>query len=90
MVKLKSTRAKNAEFLLFNILLDIFILFFISVVFKVFRKISPPPMILENKIIGFSQFFGYPLNLDFYFFIVILITPILVFLILYKYLILKK
>ena len=61
--------------------LNIFLLFG----FKKIRTIFPPPEINADKLIGFSQYFGYPLYFDTLFFFFLFFIPILTFIIFYKF-----
>lgn len=58
-----------------------FILIFLSLLsFKKIKNFVPPPEINSEKMIGYSQYFGYPLYLDTVFFIFLLSVPLLVYL----------
>lgn len=61
----------------------IFFFLFLFICSKYIRQSLPPPQILDNKIVGFSQFFGYPLYFDFYLFFLILFIPVITFFIFY-------
>lgn len=45
---------------------------------KVIRSFFPPPKILEGKIIGFAQYYGYPFLFDYFFVFEIIFIPIIV------------
>jgi glycosyltransferase involved in cell wall biosynthesis len=52
-----------------------------AILFASFRKIRaliPPPEISEEKLVGYAQYFGYPLSYDTYIFIVIILLPIII------------
>ncbi|MCL4418579.1 hypothetical protein M1146_00585 [Patescibacteria group bacterium] len=58
-----------------------FILFIILVSgFKKIRALFPPPEIGSDKLIGFSQYFGYPFYFDNLFFFFLIFFPVVVFL----------
>lgn len=50
---------------------------------KIIRSLFLPPKILESKIIGFAQYYGYSFSFDYLFLYEILITPIIVITLLY-------
>jgi len=51
----------------------------LSVTFKKIRALLPPPEIMSNKIIGFAQYFGYPLYFDTIFVLFLIFLPVLLF-----------
>lgn len=53
--------------------------------FRYFRSLFYPPKITENKIVGYAQYFGYPLHFDtLLFFILIAIPALMLFYILFR------
>ncbi len=53
--------------------------------FKKIRSLFPPPEINEN-LIGFAQYYGYPFYFDHLFFALIIIVPLIAILFLKKFL----
>lgn len=67
-----------------NAILSSFIFdLFLLASFKKIRSLLPPPEIENNKLIGFSQYFGYPFYIDAIFFFILFSVPVLFFVILY-------
>ena len=67
------------------LILEAFIYFITSTVvvflsFRTIRDLFPPPRITENKIVGFTQYFGYPFFFDTIIFFLFVISPALIFL----------
>lgn len=63
-----------------------FSLILLIVLFITFKKISalfPIPMIGNDKLVGFPQYYGYPLYFDTQFFFFIIFLPILILLFFY-------
>ncbi len=58
------------------------IILFLS--FRSLRALFPLPEILGNKIVGYAQYFGYPIYFDNFVFIILFFSPALIFLILFK------
>ncbi|MDO8621275.1 MAG: hypothetical protein Q7R31_03260 [Candidatus Levybacteria bacterium] len=52
--------------------------------FRFLRTLFPLPEILGNKIIGYAQYFGYPIYFDNLVFIILFFIPALIFLILFN------
>ena len=51
--------------------------------FKNFRSFFPPPEIGQEKLVGFAQYYGYPIYYDTIYFFILLIVPIITFFIVY-------
>ena len=47
--------------------------------FRYFRSLFYPPLILDNKIVGYAQYFGYPFHFDTLLFFIFLLIPVLAF-----------
>lgn len=76
-------RLNLKDFIKFVIYLGLFDLaLFLS--FRFLRTLFPLPEILGNKIIGYAQYFGYPIYFDNFIFIILFFLPALLFLILFK------
>ena len=54
----------------------IFSIFFLFS-FKLIRNLMPPPMIGKDKIVGYAQYFGYPIYFDAVVFLLFLSMPAL-------------
>lgn len=67
-----------------SILFSSFLNAFFLVSFKKIRSLLPPPEINSNKLIGFAQYFGYPLYFDTIFFFFLIFVPILTFIFIYR------
>ena len=59
--------------------LTILMLLFFALTFRIVRDNLPPTPISANKIIGYSQYFGYPLFLDTAIFLILILLPIIFF-----------
>jgi len=71
-----------------NIFIKTFLLSFIALIvlmvsFKKIRAVFPLPEIGSDKLVGFPQYFGYPLYFDNLFFLFIIISPAAIFLYFY-------
>lgn len=67
-----------------KILLEVFIHFTLIIgtiffTFRYFRSLFYPPKIAENKIVGYAQYFGYPLYFDTLLFFFFIMMPALMF-----------
>jgi hypothetical protein len=58
---------------------------FLLLGFKKIRTSLPPPEIGSDRLVGFAQYFGYPLYFDAFLFFLLLFSPILLFIILHRY-----
>lgn len=58
------------------------LVFFLMVGFKKIRSFLPPPEITKDKLIGFAQYNGYPINFDTGVFLLIVFLPIVILFIL--------
>lgn len=65
-----------------TIIISIFFVLCIMVGFRTMRSVFPPPEITKDKLIGFAQYFGYPINFDTGIFLLIVFLPIVILLIL--------
>lgn len=59
------------------------IIFVLMFSFKKIRDLFPAPEINNEKLIGFSQYYGYPFYFDTVFFMFLIFLPILVFIVVY-------
>lgn len=50
---------------------------FVAFLFRSLRNVLPPPAIDYEKIVGYSQYFGYPLASDFITYFILLLLPII-------------
>lgn len=50
---------------------------------KKIRTLFPPPEIGSDKLVGFSQYFGYPFYFDYLLFIFLFVFPVTIFLFFY-------
>lgn len=66
-----------------SIIISILLLVASLLSFKKIRVLFPTPMINENKLVGFSQYYGYPFYFDTIFFFFIILLPVIVLLIFY-------
>ena len=71
------------KLIIYSILLSSVLNSFLLINFKKIRAIFPPPEISNNNLIGFAQYFGYPLYLDTVFFFFLIFTPALTFIFLH-------
>jgi len=76
--------------LLAYIVLQILFLVFLFINFRTFRDFFPIPKILESKIIGYSQYFAYPLYFDTFIFFIVILSPIVICLFIEKFIKWKK
>ena len=76
----ESVKIKNTikEIYLSAIIIFIVEIFFLLVFFRKLRSFFPQPRIEENGIVGFSQYFGYPLYFDNFVFFLFLLSPVMV------------
>ena len=65
-----------------TIIISATIIFCLMAGFKVIRAFFPPPEITKDKLVGFAQYFGYPVNFDTYIFLLIIFLPVAVLFIL--------
>lgn len=73
-----------AKIIIYSILLSSVLNAFLLIYFKKIRALLPPPEISSNKLIGFAQYFGYPLYFDTIFFFFLIFIPILTLIFFYK------
>lgn len=52
--------------------------------FKKIRNLFPVPEINDDKLVGFSQYYGYPFYFDTIFFFIIIFLPVLIFIFIYR------
>lgn len=67
-----------------KVLFEVFILFALIIgaiffTFRYFRSLFYPPKITEDKIVGYAQYFGYPLHFDTILFLIFLMIPVFIF-----------
>ena len=72
-----TSRDKRVISLYILVIILMLLLFFLT--FRMLRDSLPPPAISENKIIGYTQYFGYPYWLDTIIFFIFLIFPLITF-----------
>ncbi len=77
----KSKYRKPAFLSLIYIVSESFLMF---IFFRKIREFFPLKAISEDKIVGYSQYFGYPFNFDTFIFITFLLSPIVIF-VLFKF-----
>ncbi|MCL5438471.1 MAG: hypothetical protein M1268_00595 [Patescibacteria group bacterium] len=75
---------KRNKLFLKTLLVSSIFLIILMLGFKKTRSLFPPPEIGNDKLIGFSQYFGYPFYFDTIFFFMLILIPICIFVILYK------
>lgn len=80
---MRKNRSASIKLIIYSILLSSVLDSFLLINFKKIRAIFPPPEIEANKLIGFAQYFGYPLYFDTIFFFFLIFTPVLTFIFLY-------
>lgn len=56
---------------------------FFGLFFRKIRDMLPPPQINQTKIVGYTQYFGYPFFLDTVIFFLFLLFPFIIFSLLY-------
>lgn len=61
-----------------TVVVSIVLVFCMLAYFKKIRSFLPPPEITKDKIIGFAQYNGYPINFDTGFFLLIVFLPVLI------------
>lgn len=66
-----------------SIFVSIVLLLILIISFKKIRALFPIPMIGEDKLVGFLQYYGYPLYFDTIFFFLIIFLPVTVLLFFY-------
>lgn len=69
--------------------IQITILIIIEITLRKVRELFPPSQILQNYIVGYSQYFGYPYYFDTLVFLAIMLSPIIISLILAKIKVIK-
>jgi len=76
----------NQQKVLFLQLFTFYLLFsfFILLVFRNIRNTFPIPEVNEEKIVGYAQYFSYPLYFDTFLFLLLLMFPVVIFIILHK------
>ena len=67
-----------------SLFISVVILVGLIITFKKIRAIFPIPMINDDRLVGFSQYFGYPLYFDTLFFFFLVLVPIITFMIFYE------
>ncbi|HVT00823.1 MAG TPA: hypothetical protein VHE53_01145 [Patescibacteria group bacterium] len=70
---------KKNEILIIYIIYLIICFSIISFTFKDIRNSFPPTPIVANQIVGYSQYFDYPLYFDSLFFLVLILLPVIFF-----------
>ncbi len=73
----------NKKIIIQSVLLSSLINLLLLAFFKKFRGIIPPPEINRDGLIGFPQYFGYPLYFETLYFYLLIFAPVLTFLILF-------
>lgn len=58
-------------------------LILLFLIFKKIRAVLPIPMINNDKLVGYAQYYGYPIYFDTVFFFLIIILPVIILLSLY-------
>lgn len=81
---IKKLTTVKAKFLLNTIVLSLSINLVLLLGFKKLRALVPPPQISDGKLVGFAQYFGYPLYFDTAFFFALILVPFVTFVIFYK------
>jgi hypothetical protein len=74
----KSTLIGVIKRILLPVSIYLLLLFLILVGFRYARSLLNPPEISQDKIVGFSQYFGYPLYFDHALFLVLIILPVII------------
>ena len=74
----KATDKRNS--LTFSVLFFFFLVFFLALSFRKIRDFLPPPEIRKEHIVGYAQYFGYPLYLDVAVFFIVILCPVIIFL----------
>jgi len=74
-------RSKNRRLFFINIFVLAILLFLLVLFFRTLRDALPPPQILQNKIVGYTHYYGYPFSLDAAIFFLLLFLPASVYLI---------
>lgn len=67
------------KIILKSIVSSLILLIFLALTFKKIRALFPIPIIGNDRLVGFSQYFGYPLYFDTIFFFFIISLPLLIF-----------
>jgi hypothetical protein len=62
-----------------TIIVNFLLVLFVFFSFREMRAMIPPPEITGEKLVGFAQYFGYPLYFDTYIFALIILLPVLIF-----------
>ena len=70
---------KRNKVFLKTFLLSFTLLIVLMFGFKKIRALFPPPEIGSDKLVGFSQYFGYPFYFDSLFFIFLIFFPVAFF-----------
>ena len=66
-----------------SIFFSLIILIVLIITFKKIRTLFPIPMINNDELVGFPQYYGYPLYFDTVFFFFIIFLPLLILLFFY-------
>lgn len=66
-----------------TIVLSLLSFIILALTFKKIRELFPIPMINNDKLVGFPQYFGYPLYFDTLFFFFLIFLPVLILLLFY-------
>lgn len=64
------------------VIFSLILIFSAFVLYKKMRGLFPPPQIGSEKLVGFAQYFGYPIYFDTIFFFLIVSIPLIVTIIL--------
>lgn len=82
--------AKNKSITIFlYFFIQVIVLLIAGITFRKVRELFPPTQILENKTVGYSQYFGYPYYFDTFVFFIIMFSPIIVCFIITKIQVMK-
>jgi hypothetical protein len=79
-MKTKNIRKSITQIVIVSLLSEGILL----LLFKKIRSFIPVPEIGEDKMVGFPQYYGYPIYYDTIYFLVLFILPILITVIIYR------
>jgi hypothetical protein len=79
----KILQSRTIVYLSLNILFLFLFILFMGLFFRRIRDSLPPTEIGSQKIVGYTQFFSYPFNLDTFIFFIFILSPVAIGLIFY-------
>lgn len=83
-ISFKIIKSKLSIIVLKSFVISFFAIVLLAFTFKKIRSLFPVPEIGSDKLIGFSQYYGYPFSFDTIFFFFLIFIPVLIFIVVYS------